>query len=932
MKDIHQKRFAGDRQNGLAHMIGDGNINRDHADSRKQDYGHTINYESLTAIADPTHVIASCFPDSSTLSPYAAPPIRKSPALLRSPKANKVQSYQLIEDLRFHLDSKMDDKELQLIFQRSNVVVTKDFREWDMRVCLELLGGALCTPHGLQVAFGTKLIKRLLSFLRPEKKLFGDLSWNKANFSYVTVACRLFQVLLGSKEGYEYQYFVECVDQIFTELAKEVRGDTGASAGVRPFSRENMSSKLCREYVTLIGVLCSHERGLAFLEKNDFYKGVENIMSDPSKDYLTRLFISHLDYGISERARRLLQTWVDGGSVSLRHHAISHLRLLLRRGVEDFSQWGVSILVSQVQWTGNTDVALAALNVLEEACLADPSNVVALMKSKPDFTVVGNLANNLLTHCLSHPAGVEYLMEKRWIEPQLKAWSENGNEAYVKSMEKALFEVLNQHAPSEVEAHDSYYIQDTTAWAGESKDSVDGGVPSASCGYVGPFGGFGGFRSTSRTKRDQYRFDSMHSVPWTIEIYTESSQGNRVQLLSEAFMHSIPTRADDSGLVSVVLGVVLDVNGKPMPYRIDQNVTIKASLRAGDTYVHGKGTSFSCTRELRQSLSASDLSVSHENCKWSFVYDDKASSKSMRRIGGDDGPALMLESVSFVLDLSQVRSDAVVLAPHFYGELAKTEEGCLVLRSTGHVDELADVVRSVGNPDATNTPLQQRAALWAIGNIGACENGVGVLLETDVIQSISQSAMKCPTLSMRGVCFYVLGLVSQTKAGMRLLKGLGWLMASQPGSGILLPADFASFIKVSDGSYHGAWALDIENTFGLENVPVKTKSSESAGDQLSTVRTILGYISNVSNKVTQTSAVNSLKELRGAHPQLFQHPLLLREVFKLLENQSYKLPARRFIMFDLFNQTDWKAPYTYDSVFDVPLSETQTKDVDTIAS
>jgi rapamycin-insensitive companion of mTOR len=51
----------------------------------------------------------------------------------------------------------------------------------------------------------------------------------------------------------------------------------------------------------------------------------------------------------------------------------------------------------------------------------------------------------------------------------------------------------------------------------------------------------------------------------------------------------------------------------------------------------------------------------------------------------------------------------VFLPPHFFGELAKTKEGCDLLEKTQDVQAFINTVK-----DPKSRPLEKRAALWAL--------------------------------------------------------------------------------------------------------------------------------------------------------------------------------------------------------------------------
>uniref|UniRef100_A0A3B4CFF3 Rapamycin-insensitive companion of mTOR domain-containing protein n=1 Tax=Pygocentrus nattereri TaxID=42514 RepID=A0A3B4CFF3_PYGNA len=69
---------------------------------------------------------------------------------------------------------------------------------------------------------------------------------------------------------------------------------------------------------------------------------------------------------------------------------------------------------------------------------------------------------------------------------------------------------------------------------------------------------------------------------------------------------------------------------------------------------------------------------------------------------------------------------------------------------------------------------QLKAALWALGNIGSSNWGVNLLQEENIIPDIITLAQSCEVLSIRGVCIYVLGVISRTRQGSEVLKVLGW--------------------------------------------------------------------------------------------------------------------------------------------------------------
>lgn len=239
-------------------------------------------------------------------------------------------------------------------------------------------------------------------------------------------------------------------------------------------------------------------------------------------------------------------------------------------------------------------------------------------------------------------------------------------------------------------------------------------------------------------------------------------------------------------------------------------------------------------------------------------------------------------------------------APHFYGELAKTPQGIDILKQSAHIEHFVETIK---NPRATW--IDRRAALWSIGQIGSSPLGFELLCKSDIIEFISHEAFNCTTLSMRGTCFYIVGLLSATSQARNMLSRLGWDFPLNKELCIAVPKDVKKFLSVPDDESILSWPLDPKNLYGVSKVPANTNkpvvkiTSESFGP------TILGNISNLGNNVTQKSSHSALLKMRQRYPHYFQSTALFFETSKLFSCYSLRLPARRFVWFDLFDQVDF---------------------------
>jgi Rapamycin-insensitive companion of mTOR, N-term/Rapamycin-insensitive companion of mTOR, domain 5/Rapamycin-insensitive companion of mTOR RasGEF_N domain/Rapamycin-insensitive companion of mTOR, middle domain len=983
-------------------------IQRRREDPHREGVVHGIDVEAFALEYDPSsiyqfynNVIEQQYGVGSALSGTSGGLFRPS----HSRATHVTYSNTVLQRLRFEMDSQVDENDLQSMFKASGVVVGKDYLAWDFELCLRLLEGPLRTPHGLSIALNTKFIKRLLSFLRPEKKTFCNLEWVPANMIYAQVACQLFHVLVESQQGSEYQHFVSLVDDLIKAMLRECgKLDDGKQqsgsidAASRPFSRHNTATCMSREYFALLGIVSAYPRGDNFFAMHNFYQDMYLLCTDHSRDYMTRNLLASFDYSGNSKLRTLIETWAKNGSTSVRRFAVSHMRLLLRRNVPDIWKWGVNLLIAQLQFE-DRHVALAALNVLEEACVDDPmclDTLINTLSKKHDcFDHVGSYANNLQLLLLSRPTGVEVLRKTGWIDRQLKAWGSSGMVCYVEALESALVSSLNSvgssaalsiapsnESDSSGSSNGNISAQEETGAGSSPADSNESKSKSKSLseqvnrmsadavGYTGPFGGFGGFRnlnSAQRSKADDYYLDRIHNLPWNVELELVHPKGRAIiHLITEAVVHTVPKDSDEEGYKTYVVATVLNVGNSPDPYRVDPVVTVRTRLTVGAVSAQ-ESAYIQCTPEARQALSPSNTSVHMDGTIWNFEYrhaDGAAvgargsvstssaaayhmrtpSSRFRRTHDRSNGPELLLQSIWFEIPTPNTFMPSVSLAPHLYGEMCKTRAGALLLQNSGKITEAISIVRTIaqldgGQEDADTkiadqkhidpklptsatasppSPQLQRAALWAIGQIGSSQHGFGLLSPSAIVEFISDQARCCSTLSMRGTCFYVLGLLSRTAVGRKRLSQLGWEVSRHPQSGVIVPRDFETFMRMPSSHSTGSWAADPTNQVGLAYVPLKSKlPGDNEPDSRALV--ILGHISNLSNNVTQKSSLQTLRQMRADTrlQHYFSSPAMLYETLKLLNAYTFRLPARRFIMFDLLGraQFDRKTINYFDTDF-----------------
>ncbi|KAI7903798.1 Rapamycin-insensitive companion of mTOR, N-term-domain-containing protein [Cokeromyces recurvatus] len=224
--------------------------------------------------------------------------------------------------------------------------------------------------------------------------------------------------------------------------------------------------------------------------------------------------------------------------------------------------------------------------------------------------------------------------------------------------------------------------------------------------------------------------------------------------------------------------------------------------------------------------------------------------------------------------------------PHFYGELTKTEEGCNLLREKGHLKMFVDYVRNFPLDKCNETSLGQlKAVLWALGNIGATKNGLPFLEEEDIVKDIIEMAEGSEILSLKGTCYFVLGLIAKTQQGVELLGEVGWESVVSPNGepeGLCVPLNLSRFLTIRNWKYKPA-------LFSPPQLPRSVTADSVSAD-------ILKNIGNMSNHILANEASKNLAKLRQLYPEYFKKVNLYYSVCQLLGSYHFRSPVRKYVL------------------------------------
>lgn len=244
-------------------------------------------------------------------------------------------------------------------------------------------------------------------------------------------------------------------------------------------------------------------------------------------------------------------------------------------------------------------------------------------------------------------------------------------------------------------------------------------------------------------------------------------------------------------------------------------------------------------------------------------------------------------------------SDSARVPPHFYRELARTKEGCRLLRDKGHFEEFASTIRDHGMQ--TSDPeiiLKVKGCLWAVGNVGSMELGGPFLEESDVVEHVVKIAEGHGIMGMRGTAFFVLGLISRSIHGLEILSENGW--DSNTGSmgeslGLCVPTNLQGFFSIKP------WAREKIHTQATP--PSAPPLPNQTADDKAAESKILALVADLGNTVLTKRAISELMHIKAAKPPsaVFADTRLFRKIMVVMECHHFRLPVRRFVI-DLFDR------------------------------
>jgi len=163
------------------------------------------------------------------------------------------------------------------------------------------------------------------------------------------------------------------------------------------------------------------------------------------------------------------------------------------------------------------------------------------------------------------------------------------------------------------------------------------------------------------------------------------------------------------------------------------------------------------------------------------------------------------------------------------------------------------------------------------------------LEEEEIIPAVLAIAEKSPVPSIRGTCFFVLGLISSTSQGSEILNDYHWEATLDPlgmPTGLCVPSDYEAFTTIP------SWTPIVIDRTQCRLIPPTAEAEIE----------VITAIQNLANTVIANAASRSLARMksRPEYRHIFTSPAMFYRALHIISSQRYRLPIRRYIV-DLFN-------------------------------
>lgn len=210
-----------------------------------------------------------------------------------------------------------------------------------------------------------------------------------------------------------------------------------------------MNNTMCQQYFLFIGRVCRSMQGVTILKNTDILKHLMYLVANTNHTIYVKLIVSGLDYSLTSSVHypRLIleKALTTSPSHASRLYATQFLLVLLRARLPTVEEWGIQLLMEQLQ-DKDRSIVLATLDILEETC-HENVYLLELAHVWPDLEKYHELGKYIMMRFYSIPRGMNHPNADP--KSEIELWVNVFNKKYVLFVESETHSSLTLHTKNE---------------------------------------------------------------------------------------------------------------------------------------------------------------------------------------------------------------------------------------------------------------------------------------------------------------------------------------------------------------------------------------------------------------------------------------------------------------------------------------------------
>lgn len=334
-----------------------------------------------------------------------------------------------IKNMNMKARYNIEDVEFKAMIANTRVLTVKEFEDWNWGLLLNLIQGPFSNPKRFDELLekNPKFLKRILSFYRPFKFRFCNISLHSKNASkYINIGCQLLEMFLGLESGVKYLLNNKLLPQL-SEIFAQIDPYSGVETKDPILAKKRLENTVSIGYLKFIGVLSSNNSGLKILERWQFFLIFNNIIDGSIESDLNNLLIislfKNVDFSVDSQFRVILLKSLKISNLEMKLYFVNDLLPSLIK-TKELEMFVLKVLVLNL-YDSEKSIVNSSINLCEEYFETNNfKNLDYFIDLNPSICILEKYkaGKNLLFNFLSIPHGFKYLDDAGFIDSEFQNW------------------------------------------------------------------------------------------------------------------------------------------------------------------------------------------------------------------------------------------------------------------------------------------------------------------------------------------------------------------------------------------------------------------------------------------------------------------------------------------------------------------------------